>query len=451
MYVKLKFKNKIFIFGYGLVGKSFLRLLKEEIELDMKQVFIIDKSKEELNEFLNEGGLKENYLLHFIESNNYKRIFSSIISKGDALLDFSEQTKNLDSLTWCLQNGVFYLSTSDGTWPEEDETATAYDIFKNIKKIETKYQKGYPSSVIEIGCNPGIVSLFVKEGIKKVAEDIENKSVIKALNNNDFATAAKELEIETIIISDHDTLELKESLNSEDIFYNTWSPVGLYDEAVSLVELVIGTSFDIDKIKDKVKYFNPKDGYCLLNVRGIETIEKTYSPSGYFDGHLITHEETLTIGDYLSVYEDNKLIYNPTVYFSYRPSKIALASLNRVKDKGYIKPNSFVRLSDVLSKGGEYVGIILISRKYGNYYFGTGIDINDLRKKWPRETPTIIQVTSPAVAAFKWMIKNPDQGLTFPERLPEVEILNATKKYLGEFNFHKIEGEIATLKALEKN
>ncbi len=448
-----RFENKIYIFGYGMVGKSFLRLLKEEVDFKMENLYVIDMSKDEKEEFLKEGGLKENYLVIHIRKDNYKKEFERLLKAGDTLLDFSEKTKNIDTFKWCLNNDVFYLSTSDSTWPEDDANTTSYDNFLYVKELTKKYSKGYPTAAIEIGCNPGIVSLFVKQGLREVVEvcgfnEEKKKDLRNLFRENKYGKVAKELEVEAVIISDYDTLSVNDNLEDDDSLANTWSPSGLYDEAISNVEFTLGTSFNIELIKDKIKVFNPEDGYCMLNLKGLETLEKTYSPHGYFEGHLITHEENLTLGSYLSVYEDNKLVYNPTVYFSYRPSEVAFRALSKVKEKGYQKPKSFIKLSSTLKKGGEYVGVIIKSNKCGTYYYGSGIDIIDLRKTYPNETPTIIQVTASAVSAFKWMIKNPKEGLVLPEDLPEDFILNEAKKYLGNYRFDKMEEEVIPLKGL---
>lgn len=453
--MKLKFDNKIVIFGYGLVGKSFLRLLKNEIDFDINNLYVVDMSKDEKDEFLNVGGLKDNFITAHIQKQNYQDIYSNLLSENDIMIDFLEHTKNIDSLTWCLNNGIFYLSTSDGSWPEDDESTSSYDNFLLLRNLQSKYLNNYPTATVEIGCNPGIVSLFTKQGIKEIVNvnkhllsSDEIKEITKYLNNNNYNKISELLQIEAIIISDYDTLKVDEDLITNDILYNTWSPLGLFDESISLVELSLGTAFPINNIKPHIKIYNPNDGYCMLNLRGVDTLENTYSPHGNFDGHIITHEETLTIANYLTVRENDNLVYMPTVYFSYRPNEYAFKSLANVKDSGYKKPTNLVKLTDTLKTGGEYVGVILISKRFGNYYFGSGVEINELKKTYKKETPTIIQVTATAISAFKWLINNPKKGIMFPEDLPEEFILNEAKKYLGSYDFHKIDANITPLKSL---
>lgn len=423
----------------------------------MDNVYIVDKTAENIEMFIKEGGKKKNFIVETITEQNYKIVYENLLQAGDAFLDFLEDTRNSDSATWCLENDVFYLCTSDSAWIDESDDIRSYENFNIIKDLTTKYSQGYPSAVVQIGCNPGLVSLFVKEAIDKIVTTannfkikIQRRKLLKLLHQNKYNEVAKIIGLESIIISDYDTLQTKNNLALEDALYNTWSPSGLFDEAFSLVELSLGTNCDLDKLEGYIKTYNPDDGYCLLNVIGMDVSEETYSPHGKFLGHLITHEEVLSLGNYFSYYQDETLIYKPTVYFSYRPSEIALASLNKARAKNNLKPTKYIRLTDELTMGGEYVGVILKTKMVGSYYLGTGLELEELKVNYPCETPTIIQVSAPAVSTFKWMIENPQAGLLLPEFLPHQKIIAGTTKYLGEYDFHKIETKVEAFAKIKK-
>lgn len=453
----IPFAGRIFIFGYGMVGKSFVRLLKNEVIFEMKNLFVIDMALDDRDEFIKEGGFKDNYYVHHVTKDNHISIYEKYLREGDALLDFSEKTSNNDTLTWCLENGVFYLSTSASSWPEDDASISAYDQFVSLIERERKYQKGYPTAVVEIGCNPGLVSLFAKKALRKMAQMVDTKlfseEALTLLHEyqrkGQSNLLAQALAIDTIIISDYDTLSVNGEMNNDDTLYSTWSPSGLYDEAVAHVEFRLGTDFDINKIQDKVKIYHANDGYIKLNLKGIDTLEKTYSPHGYFEGHLITHEETMSLASYLSVLDEEGLsLYRPTVYFSYRPNELAVQALAKVKQSAYQKPKAFKKLDETLVSGGEYVGVIIHSKTHGAYYYGSGLELDVLKRDYPKETPTIIQVTATAISAFKWMLKNPNLGLVLPEKLPEDEILKDAQKYLKQYDFHMIKESIIPLQGL---
>ncbi|HZJ89263.1 MAG TPA: saccharopine dehydrogenase NADP-binding domain-containing protein [Bacilli bacterium] len=454
--MKALFLGRIVIFGYGMVGQSFYRLLKEEVKFKDEKLFVIDKDELNRKTFVEEGGRATNFHAINVTKQNYQELYQSILKPGDALLDFSESTGNIDSLTWCLENNVHYLSTSSSNWLEDNEDATSYANFLELKALSKKYQKGSASSVIEIGANPGLVSLFVKRCLREIisceTENYADDDFENLIAADDYALLAKKIGVETIIISDLDTLSTAGNEEDEDFLANTWSPVGLYDEAVSLIELHLGTSFDLQKLDGKIKKYNAEDGYAKLNIRGIDTLEKTYYPGGYFYGSIITHEEALSLGAHLTVLNQaGERVYSPTVYFSYRPSTKAFNALQKIRLKNYEKPKSFVKLTSEISSGSEYLGVILTGEKLGSYYFGTAVDIDTVRLKRPQETPTIIQVTATAISGFKWIIANPKNGLLFPEELPEDFILENAEKYLGTYNFHKVDKKFTALAGIINN
>lgn len=451
--MKSLFLGRIVIFGYGMVGQSFYRLLKEEIQFKAEKLFVIDKDGLNKEAFVKEGGIAANFHVINVTKQNYQDLYQSILKPGDALLDFSESTGNIDSLTWCLEHNVHYLSTSSSNWLDDNEDATSYGNFLELKALSKKYQKGSTSAVIEIGANPGLVSLFVKRCLREIISYEDDNYTGDYFENliatNDYALLAKKIGVETIIISDLDTLSTANNEDEEDFLANTWSPVGLYDEAVSYIELHLGTSFDLNKLEGKIKKYNAEDGYAKLNIRGIDTLEKTYYPGGYFYGSIITHEEALSLGSHLTVSnQTGERIYSPTVYFSYRPSTKAFNALQKIRLKNYEKPKNFVKLTSEISSGSEYLGVILTGEKLGSYYFGTAVDIDTVRLKRPQETPTIIQVTATAISGFKWIIANPKNGLLFPEELPEDFILENAEKYLGTYNFHKVDKKFVALEGI---
>lgn len=443
---KIAFEGNIFIFGFGLVGQSFFRLLKKEVSFDIKKLFVIDKLDVDMPEFLKQDGLKENFIIQYIESTNYKDIYAKYLKKGDVLLDFSDRTKNINSLEWCLEHGVLYLSTSDSSWPDDLTWDSSYAHFVIMREIRKNYSTGYPTAVVQFGCNPGIVSVFAKKALEELIETSKSPYVIfnrkklkHLLENDNYAEASRLLKLETIIITDYDTQQIKKMDLDDNTLYNTWNPDGLYDEACSNIEICVGTHYEMAELETSVKDYVEEDGYCMLNKRGVDVVCSTYSPLGIFDGHIITHEEVFSIGDYFSLKDDNeKSIYRPTVFFSYRPSDVAMWSLDKIKQKGYKNLDNSKIITDEIISGGEAVGIVIQGKRFKSVYYGSTVEVEDLKKRLPEETPTIIQVTASAIAAFKWMIKNPNEGMRFPEELPVEEILLDAQKYLGKYELKKV-------------
>lgn len=147
----------------------------------------------------------------------------------------------------------------------------------------------------------------------------------------------------------------------------------------------------------------------------------------------MTHDEIFSIGRYLSIFnDDNKIVYKPTIVFSYRPCDLALTSLTKIKNNNYLRPINTNLITQIVS-GGESVGVILSGKYFKTRYYGNSININDLKNKFPFETPTIIQVSASCIAGLKYIINNQKLGLCFPEDLPHNDILQLASKYLGGY------------------
>ena len=56
---------------------------------------------------------------------------------------------------------------------------------------------------------------------------------------------------------------------------------------------------------------------------------RTWTPkAGPFHGFLITHGESISIADYLTHREGDKVVYRPTVHYAYHPCDDAVLSVH---------------------------------------------------------------------------------------------------------------------------
>ena len=69
---------------------------------------------------------------------------------------------------------------------------------------------------------------------------------------------------------------------------------------------------------------------------GMNTLVRSWVPQGgEIIGMVIRHGEAFTICDHLTVWDGDRLVYRPTVYYAYLPTDAALASLQELKMRGY--------------------------------------------------------------------------------------------------------------------
>lgn len=166
-----------------------------------------------------------------------------------------------------------------------------------------------------------------------------------------------------------------------------------------------------------------------MNISATQVTDQSFSPWGSFIGHIIPHEEIYSTSYFLSIYDNTrKLIYKPTSFFVYRPCEVALESLFAAYKNNFIGTKEHLISLSEIAKGGEAVGVVLEGKNFKTRYFG-----NKLEVPLTHETPTILQVSASAFAAFRYMLEYPEQGFLFPEELDDEKLLAYAKPYLKEY------------------
>ena len=69
---------------------------------------------------------------------------------------------------------------------------------------------------------------------------------------------------------------------------------------------------------------------------GAGTRVRTWTPkAGPFHGFLITHGESISIPDYLTHREGDKVVYRPTVHYAYHPCNDAVLSVHEFAGRNW--------------------------------------------------------------------------------------------------------------------
>ena len=425
---------KFVVFGLGMVGNSFLNLVKKEGLFNTNSWYVIDKTDATKNEFVTLGGNPSNFIQLNIKQKQYDELFS-FLEKGDYLLDFSSAQTNTDFLKICMQNDIHYLSTSSLPYEDGKSYIPSSHDFEIYKQLKGDNNPTGATSIIEFGMNPGLVSCFTKQCIKEIIKHDKNDFVVKnreymqsLLEQNNYAKIAQLLGIEIIHISDIDTTKTNFAAK-EKCVYSTWNIESFCEETLGQSELALGTDVNIKIFDGMVDSYNEDKGFLLLNKTPLDCPEQSYSPWGSFNGYIVPHEEMYTISDFLSVEENGKVSYKPSVYFVYKPSEIAVDSLLNYRKDNYITYESHLIMPEDIASGGEAVGIVIDGKNFTTRYFG-----NKLLSPIENETPTILQVSASAYAAFRYMLNNPNKGFLFPEEVDDEQVLEYAKPILNSFD-----------------
>lgn len=92
---------------------------------------------------------------------------------------------------------------------------------------------------------------------------------------------------------------------------------------------------------------------------------------GPYQGFLITHNEAISIADYLTVKKGDKVLYRPTCHYAYHPCDDAVLSLHELAGKNWtIQQKTRILAEDVVS-GTDELGVLLMGHAKNAYWFGS--------------------------------------------------------------------------------
>ena len=171
----------------------------------------------------------------------------------------------------------------------------------------------------------------------------------------------------------------------------------------------------------------------ILNQPGCVTQVRSWTPlNGQMIGFLITHGEAITLSDYLTVFDQERPIYRPTVHYAYHPCDDAVTSVRELQMHGF-KMQKKVRLMGAeIVHGMDELGALLMG-DFGALWYGSQLTIEEAREiLGPRFNATSLQIASPVIAGAIWLIENPKQGLLEPEDLDHDFVLDVCRPYLGK-------------------
>lgn len=423
---QIAFKNKILILGFGSIGQAILPLLFQYFKLDPSQIHIL--SKHNLG-----ADVAKNYKVTFEEiavtENNYQELLSSILKPGDFLLNLSIGVSSIDLIKYCQSNKILYLDAAAESW--EKRNSDNNELLSNyaLREESLQYKKQGPTAVLTHGANPGLVSHFLKQALWNLAKD-NNWEGNLPQKAEEWAQLAHDLDIKTIHIAEHDSQKSSQAKKTDE-FINTWSVDALISEALRPAELGWG-SHERHWPHDANHHNYGSNCGIYLNQPGAETRVRTWTPgSGPINGFLITHAESLSITEYLTLKKDNQIYYRPTVHYAYHPSPDAILSLKELVQRKYI-PHSEKRimLHEIID-GTDELGVLLMGNKKGAYWYGSRLSIHEAKKIANHNNATSLQVAAGVLSGIIWAIKNPDRGIIEPEDMDHEFILHIASPYLG--------------------
>jgi homospermidine synthase len=146
---------------------------------------------------------------------------------------------------------------------------------------------------------------------------------------------------------------------------------------------------------------------------------------------VVTHGESFGLSYALTVKENERVVYRPTVHYAYQPCNDSLVSMHELRARHYeLHPKTRI-LTNEITTGEDVVGALIMGHRFRSWWTGSSLSIGEARKKIPGLNATAVQVASGVLAAVIWAIRNPKRGICLPEDLPHDEVLDVARPYLG--------------------
>ncbi len=335
--VHVAFPGRLIFVGFGSIGQGVLPLILRHVGIQPDQITIVT-ADEAGGKVAAEYGVR--FIKHPLTRENFKNVLDPLVGRGDFLLNLSVDVSSLALVQLCWEKGALYLDTCIEPWPGgyTDPTVspakrTNYALREAALALRETVKRA-PTAVLTHGANPGLVSHFVKQALLNIATDtgVEHGD---PNTREEWAALAHKLGVKVIHIAERDT-QVASCAKEPGEFVNTWSVDGFVGEGCQPAELGWG-SHEKNLPRDGKQHDFGRGSAIYLMQPGAATRVRTWTPmAGHFHGFLITHGESISISDYLTIKKGEQVVYRPTVHYAYHPCDDAVLSVHELAGRNWV-------------------------------------------------------------------------------------------------------------------
>lgn len=425
------FSGRLLIVGFGSIGQGVMPLLLRHLEIRPAQIRIV-AADEDGRAVAEACGIDFRVLP--LTPENYRAELDERLSSGDMLLNLAVNVSSLALIEWCQAHGVLYLDTCIEPWAGgytdtsiPPSARTNYALREQALALG-RCHPGGATAVVTHGANPGVISHFAKQALANLAADAGLP--VEGDSRESWAGLARRLGVKTIHVAERDTQVGRRRERGE--FVNTWSSPAFLGESLQPAELGWGTH-EKALPADGAEHESGSKAAIYLARPGIATRVRSWTPlEGPFHGFLVTHAESISIADYLTVREAGRVVYRPTVHYAYRPCDDALLSLHEAFGRGDAEPARSRLLMEDIESGIDELGVLLLGHQRTAYWYGSRLSIEEARRLCPYNNATSLQVAAGVLAGTVWAMRNPARGVVEPEDLDHALAMEVLLPYMGE-------------------
>lgn len=418
--------------GCGSIGQGVLPLILRHIDIRADQILIVTADARGHEEAERYGVI---HRLLRLTPDNFRKELSGLLGEGDFLVNVSVDVSSTELVRLCHELGALYIDTCIEPWPGAYTDAsrpaaqrTNYALRQSMLSLRDELPAG-PTAVVAHGANPGLVSHFVKQALVNIAKD-SGRAFETPADRAGWAALARDLGIKAIHVAERDT-QVSNKPKEVGEFVNTWSIDGFISEGNQPAEMGWGTH---EKSLPEGGELLESGGAraVILPQRGASVRVRTWTPlEGPFHAFLITHNEAVSLNEYLTVWENEKAVYRPTVHYAYHPCDDAVLSLHELAGKNWATQSRQRLLMDEIDSGIDELGVLLMGHERGAYWYGSRLSIDEARALAPYNNATSLQVTAAVLSGIVWALENPRAGIVEAEETDFARHLELCAPYLG--------------------
>ncbi|HZH53636.1 MAG TPA: homospermidine synthase [Microvirga sp.] len=426
----------IVMIGFGSIGKGMLPLIERHFEFDRSRFVVIDPNDADRH-MLDERGIK--FIHQGLTPANYRHLLEPLLTQGGGqgfCVNVSVDTSSRDIMELCREIGALYIDTVAEPWAGfyfDKSAGPAERTNYALREIILDARRRNPGGTTAVSCcgaNPGMVSWFVKQALLNIAADLGIK-VEEPKSREEWARLMQQVGVKGIHIAERDTQRATFD-KPMGVFVNTWSVEGFVSEGLQPAELGWGTHEkwmpDNARTHDK----GCQAAIYLLQP-GADTRVRSWTPTAQAQhAFLVTHNEAISIADFFTVRDGDKVVYRPTCHYAYHPCNEAVLSLHEMFGKaGKVQDKHHILAEDEIVDGIDELGVLLYGHGKNAYWYGSQLSIDETRLLAPYQNATGLQVTSAVLAGMVWALENPNAGIVEADDMDFRRCLEVQMPYLG--------------------
>ena len=326
---------------------------------------------------LDERGIA--FIQKAVTRENFVDLLKPLLTNGPGqpfIVNLSVEVSSAAIMRLAHEVGALYIDTVAEPWPGfyDDPRLTQSQRSNYALRQEVLDQRAAlgagPTAISCCGANPGMVSWFVKQALLNVAEDL-GITAPEPTTREEWARLAKGVGVKGIHIAERDTQRAK-TPKPMGVFVNTWSVEGFVSEGLQPAELGWGTHEKHLPPEGRRHEYGPDCAIYLLRP-GAGTRVRSWTPTpGPQHGFLVTHNESISIADYLTLRENGEVIYRPTVHYAYRPADDAVLSLDEMAGAQWKQQDDWHILGEnEIVDGIDELGVLLYGHAKNAYWYGS--------------------------------------------------------------------------------